>query len=330
MALSVSAEELRHLYWDEGETLVDLGKRYQRSPGTVHGWFQFRGIPTRSVKESRTRLDCAVTPEEEHQMVEFYQTGLSSNDVAEKLGRDGRLVRMHLQKAGVLRGRAEAVQLALQSGKIRKITVNEHFFDVWTPASAWVLGLVFGDGHVHHDPTAYNYQTTLAGTEQVCRAVALVLGHASGPKPHSSANCWLLRWSSKYMVTSLGERFELCGSKARRLKFPEVPEEAMPHFVRGLWDSDGGWRVKGGYVSAYYVSASEGFVQALQLLLQEKARPSSSRLDVLRTVLNGKNFVSYRLSLSADGSRRLIKWLYHDSTAALRCARKYERVVAFA
>jgi hypothetical protein len=35
MPVSVTGEELREAYWGCGETLVSLGLRYGRSPGTV-------------------------------------------------------------------------------------------------------------------------------------------------------------------------------------------------------------------------------------------------------------------------------------------------------
>jgi len=144
MALA-TAQELRKLYWEEGHDLVSLGKRYQRSPGTVWGWFRELGVPTRSVKEAAKGKARAVTEDEVARMVSLYQSGMSSNDVGRELGRAGRLVRGYLEKRGVLRPRKVALRRPGVREKVRRHTLNESFFSEWSPGMAWVLGLLFGD-----------------------------------------------------------------------------------------------------------------------------------------------------------------------------------------
>lgn len=40
MAMPVAVADLKQAYWREGQTLVDLGRRYGRSsPGIIHKWF---------------------------------------------------------------------------------------------------------------------------------------------------------------------------------------------------------------------------------------------------------------------------------------------------
>lgn len=80
---------LREAYWDRGETLVDLGRKYGRAPGSVHGWFKKYGIPTRSIMASRALLDSAVGTEEVAEMRVLYERGFSSNDIGEKLAPRG-------------------------------------------------------------------------------------------------------------------------------------------------------------------------------------------------------------------------------------------------
>ena len=130
--LDRTKETQHHLYHEDGKTLIELGELYQRSPGTVWGWFKKHGISTRSVKEAAERKDRAVSKMEIAQMRELYNQGLSSNDIGKQLGRDGRLVRVHLE--GELRERAEAVRLAVDNGKIRSpdVQVEDDFFAALT------------------------------------------------------------------------------------------------------------------------------------------------------------------------------------------------------
>lgn len=265
-----------------------------------------------------------VTAVEIGRMVDLYATGMSSTDISKAVGRDGRLVRTHLKAAGVLRNRADAVRLAVDSGKIRSsdMLVREDFFHSWTPESAWVLGLLFGDGHVRNNDRTGQRQITLAGTEEVCRKVAAALGHQRGPVRHNQgANCWLLKWSSWRMVKELSERFAMSGAKATTMKFPDVPDEALPHFVRGLWDSDGGWDRRGSHVRANYACSSDVFVGSLMHVL--RGRNWDPRKYEHRTVLNGKEFIGFRIELLAAHTRELAWWLYRDSLSMIRCDRKY-------
>ena len=59
-----------------------------------------------------------VTTEEVKQMHELYSSGLSSNAVGAILGRNGRTVRAHLARAGVLRGRMTASRLGASRNSI--------------------------------------------------------------------------------------------------------------------------------------------------------------------------------------------------------------------
>lgn len=118
-------------------------------------------------RRTGSRLPIPITKEDlEHK----YQSGLSLNDIARqfnctrqnihKLMRNYRIVR---------RTMSEARNLALDQGKVsysseiyspgttishEKRHVNESFFTTWTPAMAWVLGVIYTDGCLHASPRA--------------------------------------------------------------------------------------------------------------------------------------------------------------------------------
>jgi len=50
-SITISAEELRSLYWDDKLSLYDIAKRLGCSPDTIHYKMKKFGIPTRSVKQ---------------------------------------------------------------------------------------------------------------------------------------------------------------------------------------------------------------------------------------------------------------------------------------
>jgi hypothetical protein len=318
------AEELRAAYWDGDDTLVTLGAKYGCSPGNVARWMKKYGIPTRSISESRKRLKNAIHESEVDEMVRLYAQGLSSNDVGRELGRAGRLVRTHLKKRGVLRPRNKAHGLARKQGKLRQVSLNEEVFKgVLTPDTAWVLGLIYGDGHVQRIE-GVQYGVHLAGTEQVCAAASAVVGHGGTPKRIQDLNVWRVGWHSKTLVESLLRHGLSGGSKATTMTFPEVPDVLLSHFVRGLWDSDGSWQVRGAGFRGSYYTASRLFAESLYDVLRE--RGWDPRLYERHPELNGKVFTGWCVYLKTADSRALAAWLYKNSASAIRCARKHGQV----
>jgi DNA-binding CsgD family transcriptional regulator len=323
--LDRTKETLHRIYHEEGKTLVELGALYERSPGTVWGWFKRHGIPTRSHKEAAAHKESAVTEDEKLRIKELYLNGQSSNDIGEELGRCGRLIRTHLEGMGVIRNRTEAVRLAVDNGKIRSddVQVNDHFFDTLTPESAWVLGLIYGDGHVRNNAEHYQYMVYLAGSEEVCRKVAKLIGHERGPAPHNQgANCWVLKWSSRRMVKFLEETYGVSGNKSKRLRLPNLPEELMGHFLRGLWDADGHWAQPKPTHSLFTVltTASIGMVEDLSELLSSKGIETKSWSGT--TTLNDKDYATNTVRLRSYPTKKFAKWLYEGSYAEMECSRK--------
>ncbi len=327
MVSTPTSETLKAAYWERGETLVSLGQQYGVSPARVHQWFKKLGVPTRGVKGAAQARASTVTTDEHARMLALYAEGKSSTDIAQLLDRDSRLVRMHLEAAGVLRSRAEGVRLAVSRGKIKQHQFDETFFDTWTPEMAWVLGLIFGDGHVQaRKGTSYAVQIacSLEVGEKVCALLKL------SKKPRRmrakdkitgelrALNCWMVEFYSRVVVERLRDYGLTGGSKAKTMQFPEVPEAMLPHFVRGLWDSDGSWSGR----QAAYTSASHAFLVELQQVLQAVELPTtvSRRYEVTR---GERTYHWWSLAVDTVWAPKLAAWLYAQSEAATRCERKF-------
>ena len=95
-----------------------------------------------------------------------YQSGLSLNDIARLYNCTRSYIYTLVKKYGIAtRTQSDARNLALEKGKLafthrrgtedeRTVTlqkrhVNEEFFKSWTPAMAWVLGVIYTDGCLH-------------------------------------------------------------------------------------------------------------------------------------------------------------------------------------
>jgi TPR repeat protein len=95
-----------------------------------------------------------------------YQSGLSLNDIAQRYNCTRAYIYKLVKKYGIATRRlSDARNLALEKGKLafthrlstehectvtlQKRQVNEEFFKSWTPAMAWVLGVIYTDGCLH-------------------------------------------------------------------------------------------------------------------------------------------------------------------------------------
>ena len=247
----------------------------------------------------------------------LYASGMSSNDVGVRVGRSGRVVREHLSKRDALRSRSDAAITAVNSGKIASCELRRDTFATLTPESVWVLGLLYGDGHVQVIP-GEQYGVTLAGDEAVCRKARTVIG-SDVSLDQCSENCW--RWTvySKQMVEDLAGWGVSAGNKALTIRYPDnLPDELEGHFLRGLWDSDGHW--KSGERGAAYTSASEGFILDLQKRVGGRINHGSS--DKVKV---GAEW--WILSLRKAEARRLKERIYEGAVDRMECSRK--RGIAF-
>lgn len=328
--IEATAKELHQAYWGQGKTLVDLAQHYGRSPGALWYWFRKLGVPTRSVKASQAQTARAVSSDEVEEMLQLYSQGWSCADVGKKLGRAAGLVGNHLRLRKATRSQADSIQLAITRGKIRTTTLKEHFFETLTPASAWVLGLIFGDGHVRVVP-GQSYSVYLAGTEDVLQQVTECLGSNRKVRKVTNSRCWISVWNSKTLVGDLVKLGLLGGRKATTMRWPTgVPAALLPHFIRGLMDSDGGWQRRGSSLRATYTSASRDFISELRSVFE--ARGWTTRLYEKISYgakVGGKwhtpptrRLACYDLVLNADSSRSLAEWIYSDSVMGNRCEAK--------
>lgn len=155
----------------------------------------------------------------------------------------------------VIRGKARNLGLrndmrASYSAATRRnnnVTSDIHFFDQWTEHSAYALGFLFADGAISSrgadvvagisikDVAILDY---LKKQMKSTRDYYYREGDAikDGYKRSKTA---FFTISSKYVVERLMEMGLMPRKTYRDDPFPEVPNEMLPHFIRGYFDGDG-------------------------------------------------------------------------------------------
>ena len=115
------------------------------------------------------------------------------------------------------------------------------YFDKWKPNMAYVLGFLFADGSVSKYIVAVNLKKTDVSVLRFIRKELKMKGVISYTEGYGNDNPQAhLDICSKVIVSRLVELGLHPRKTFRDDPFPNVPDDMMPHFVRGYFDGDGG------------------------------------------------------------------------------------------
>lgn len=196
----------------------------------------------------------------------YRDKGKSLQDIAEEFKCTKQMVKILMDRYGLeIRSQSKARLLAIKKGKFENFEhdgIDEDFFSNWSPEMAWVLGLIFTDGCLS------------GGRVQICSIdldlLDKVKGHLNSNKPIQKATQLYDNTKFIYRLEFYREKMRndlaalgLIERKSLTMKFPDVPEEHIRHFIRGCWDGDGSVFISGSKLRASYISGSEHFVKRL-------------------------------------------------------------------
>ena len=250
--------------------------------------------------------------ESKEEITDLYLQGLSTRQIAGALSISKSVVGEIIKQAAI--GRDRSTSQILGYKRTTRIPFTWSFFPL-TPAKAWLLGLIYGDGSLSNDERRI---TITSGDFDVIDNINYLFG--GGLRISSPTSTYqVATLDSGRLWKELNVNFGLIPKKSRRLCYPELPGEMKPHFVRGLLDSDGCWetdtRNPQPKLIFDYVSLSRDFVEALRADLTHFVGVSAKR-----TIHEGSGYV---LLYSNRDAIKIGYWVYAHSTARDRCERKF-------
>lgn len=209
-------------------------------------------------------------------------------------------------------------------------SVNQQFFETWSPNLAWLLGYTWTDGAVSSSATEHkvhyrcsivdehiihDIMKTIRSTAAVQRYKATKMrnGYVSSPQVGFSI-------SSISIVQLFIDRYGIPPNKSNLdPPMPEVANEWMPHFTRGVIDGDGsicGTSVAGRIQIVLY--GSHRFIESMRHRVSACAGvklPNRSRC--------GSSDKLSRISWSATADvTRLLRWLYPKGDYLFLCRKR--------
>jgi len=264
---------------------------------------------------------CAITREE--YIKRHWKDGESLSVIARSIGVTQGCLRYHIKRQGIpTRTPAEsyANRVGTSDGFGRKYTLNQQFFDTWTPEMAWVLGLLASDGSVHS-----NGKQFMLGSKDIDLIEQFYnLLEYNGPTGMNNSGVHTAPISSTVIVKRLAE-LGIVPHKTYVLEYPPVPDSFHSHFIRGYVDGDGcifirtHQSLRFPHMIVSVVSTSGTFMEQLSCVLSNNGIKHKLSSRQPRT-----GHMRWNIVTRAYHGIQFCNFIYQDSTTATRLARKYK------
>ncbi|HSI67640.1 MAG TPA: LAGLIDADG family homing endonuclease, partial [Planococcus sp. (in: firmicutes)] len=191
----------------------------------------------------------------EHEVIRLYLEGYSTTEIGNLSNVSSRYIRLILNKNNV--------EMRPVGSWKRKFEVNENFFKIWSNNMAYILGFFMADGCIVND------QQTISFAQKEKYILEQIKEKLNSDHPiiqNPNTGVYVLNIHSKIMKSDLRSIYGITSKKSKELKFPNVPEEFISHFIRGYFDGDGYVNYKSFFVSI--VGGSLKFMEELQKVIE--------------------------------------------------------------
>ena len=157
----------------------------------------------------------------------------------------------------------------LQSNNSRKYKINQDYFKTWSSNMAYILGLWFADGCIYRGRM---FDITLHTKDKyILKKIAQELQYEGQLYDYVDRQAARINFSC---IVIYNDIVALGGteSKSDKIKFPKIPDDYLPDFIRGYFDGDGSvMRLKGKRLNSAITSGSKVFLDDLLKILKNKA-----------------------------------------------------------
>lgn len=228
----------------------------------------------------------------------YFEKQMSLTDIGKLAGCTRNNVHYKLKKFGIeARSKTDARTLALDKGKIKKLRINSfgneenivfqkirynvNFFKSWSAEMAYVLGLTYTDGNLHIRKSSSGYELGVLSFAQKEKELV--------EKFLKLMDCdAIIRFTEKreFQNTTAGELYYFSignndiandlkqlgvkPNKSLNMTFPEIPNDYLRHFIRGIFDGDGSVYLEANKsIRVKLLSGSKDFISVLNEKLIE-------------------------------------------------------------
>lgn len=252
---------------------------------------------------------------------QYINEKMSLEDIGKIYGVSRVAIYKKIKKYGIgQRSKSEARIEAQKQGKLPQdfFDINENFFSTWSSEMAYVLGLLITDGCVSSSGTV----SLCINDKDLLEKVKEAMGSThkiTVSKYQENLNCF--RFAREKIIVDL-KKLGVVPRKSLIVKFPMIPQDYLPDFIRGIFDGDGSVyfdnRSLKSPVRSKFVSGSADFMIDLEKNLELLGLPG--RIIYKQKTKNGW---SYSIVFGHGDSVKLFEILYKNSPKRLFLDRKY-------
>ena len=203
--------------------------------------------------------------------------------------------------------------------KHQKHLVNENFFDELNEESSYLLGYIYADGNVNWNPDKSYWALTITASAKDKFHLERLRNLLSSTKSllHSpKTNSYRLIANNKRLCQKLIE-LGVIPRKSLIVRFPNLSNEQIRHFIRGVIDGDGNVRFVNRKRSPYFeitiASGSKPFCEGLIKAIKDNIGINANIRKVNKNV--------YIIQYSCSRGEKLAEFIY--SNASIFLERKY-------
>lgn len=176
----------------------------------------------------------------ERNICDLYLKGWSMSKISKEIGKNYRFVKKTLVNNNIE---------IFSNNRYKSKKCDENYFDrIDSEDKAYWLGFIYADGNITHYKVSDRFQIKLgiADIEHLrkiksCLNSSHKIGVYSQKTPYGDSEYCSFGIANQHLVNSLIEK-GVVYKKTKKINFPNnniVPEELIPHFIRGYFDGDG-------------------------------------------------------------------------------------------
>lgn len=203
--------------------------------------------------------------------------------------------------------------------------INEEVFNKLNPESAYVLGYIFTDGNLVLNKknntyflqiySKYKYQ--LENIKTILQSEAKIQ-HRTLKKYNNKIQgeiFWLHIGNQKVIKALL--QLGMVSDKNQEIKFPNIPENLISHFIRGCWTGSGCVTLDGTTLLSQITIGSIDFMKSIEYELNKSGL---KKRNIYKNSQSKKP--SYVIRYATRESEKLYKYLYKGKTKLTSCKRQ--------
>ena len=319
---NLTREELMELHYEKRLPLSEIAKMYGVAYRSLHLYMKKLNIPTNKNKKVKDKpkgykIEKIDLPKEKLYEL-YYNQKLSLQKIGVLYGKPREYIHRRMKKYGFkTRTQPEAWK---HRGTNDVYEINEDFFHNWSKEMAYILGLILTDGNIDAD----NGQVSLTMKEgYLLKNVKTILNSEHPVKYYKENEIYCFSFCRKKMRDRLF-KLGISSNKSLKVKFPDVPDKFLSHFIRGVFDGDGSVffepRSRKSPLRVNFTSGSKEFITTLECNLHSLAGLSKRTIYELHRINT-----SYYIRYPHKDCLKFFDYIYAEADESLWLERKHQK-----